>query len=46
MTGTELSTIRNTRLSDIIKRNTTINSIQSNVFFVPGFSQPVADPGI
>lgn len=46
MTGTELSTIRNTRLSDIIKRNTTINSIQSNVFFVPGFTQPVADPGI
>lgn len=41
----DLSTVRHTRLSDIIKRNTTITQIQRNVFFVPGFSQPVADPG-
>src|SRR5215510_2344927 len=36
----EQYSVRNTRLSDIIKRNTTITNIQSNVFFVPGFSQP------
>ena len=41
----ELDTVRHTHLSDIIKRNTTITQIQRNVFFVPGFSQPVADPG-
>lgn len=41
----DLGTIRHTRLSDIIKRNTTITQIQRNVFFVPGFSQPVVDPG-
>jgi len=45
LSGSELSAVRNTRLSDIIKRNTTITSIQRNVFFVPGFSQPAADPG-
>jgi peroxidase len=45
-TGTDLTNIKNTRLSDIIKRNTTITNIQSNVFFVPGFSQPSSDPGI
>jgi len=44
--GADLQYVRNTRLSDVIKRNTTITNIQSNVFFVPGFSQPVADPGI
>ena len=45
LTGSEQKTVRATRLSDIIKRNTTITNIQSNVFFVPGFSQPIADPG-
>ncbi|HEU4731153.1 MAG TPA: peroxidase family protein [Kofleriaceae bacterium] len=45
LNGDELDTVRHTRLSDIIKRNTTITQIQKNVFFVPGFSQPVADPG-
>ena len=44
--GSDLDAIKATRLSDIIKRNTTISNIQSNVFFVPGFSQPVSDPGI
>ena len=43
--GSDLLKIKATRFSDIIKRNTTITSIQKNVFFVPGFSQPVADPG-
>jgi peroxidase len=41
----DLDKVRRTHLSDIIKRNTTITQIQRNVFFVPGFSQPVADPG-
>lgn len=41
----DLETVRHTRLSDIIKRNTTIAQIQRNVFFVPGFAQPVIDPG-
>jgi len=43
--GDELDRVRHTRLSDIIKRNTTIDQIQDNVFFVPGFSQPIADRG-
>jgi hypothetical protein len=43
--GDELERVRQTRLSDIIKRNTSIDSIQDNVFFVPGFSQPITDPG-
>jgi hypothetical protein len=42
--GDDLDRVRATRLSDIIKRNTTINRIQGNVFFVPGFAQPGADP--
>jgi peroxidase len=42
----DITAIKATRLSDIIKRNTTIVNIQPNVFFVPGFSQPVSDPGI
>jgi peroxidase len=41
----DLDRVRRTRLSDIIKRNTSINHIQDNVFFVPGFSQPATDPG-
>lgn len=45
-TGSDLTNIKNTHLSDIIKRNTTITNIQSNVFFIPGFSQPSSDPGI
>lgn len=45
LTGDDLDRVRHTRLSDIIKRNTTITNIQSNVFFVPGFSQPLFDPG-
>jgi peroxidase len=43
--GEDLARVRHTRLSDIIKRNTTIGQIQDNVFFVPGFSQPIADRG-
>lgn len=43
--GEDLERVRHTRLSDIIKRNTTIHHIQDNVFFVPGFSQPIADRG-
>lgn len=45
LSGDDLDTVRHTRFSDIIKRNTTIDRIQSNVFFVPGFAQPVVDPG-
>jgi hypothetical protein len=45
LNGEDLERVRHTRFSDIIKRNTTIDQIQRNVFFVPGFSQPVADPG-
>lgn len=43
--GDDLARVRHTRFSDIIKRNTTIDRIQDNVFFVPGFSQPASDPG-
>jgi hypothetical protein len=43
--GDDLARVRHTQLSDIIKRNTSIDRIQDNVFFVPGFSQPNADPG-
>ncbi|HEX2685623.1 MAG TPA: peroxidase family protein [Kofleriaceae bacterium] len=42
----DLERVRKTRLSDIIKRNTTIDQIQKNVFFVPGFSQPLSDRGL
>jgi hypothetical protein len=35
-TSAELAEIQATRLSDIIKRNTTADSVQANVFFVPG----------
>ncbi|HEX3759033.1 MAG TPA: peroxidase family protein [Kofleriaceae bacterium] len=45
LSGDDLDTVRRTMLSDIIKRNTTIDQIQKDVFFVPGFSQPVADLG-
>jgi hypothetical protein len=41
----DLETVYHTRFSDIVKRNTTITNIQSNVFFVPGYSQPNYDPG-
>ena len=34
LSGQELARIRTTRLSDIIKRNTSIRDIQQNVFFV------------
>jgi peroxidase len=44
--GDDLERVRHTRLSDIIKRNTTIDQIQKNVFFVPGFSQPIFDRGL
>jgi len=43
--GSDLHRVRHTQLSDIIKRNTTIDHIQRNVFFVPGFGQPASDPG-
>ena len=36
LAGEELARVRTTRLSDIIKRNTTIRNIQQNVFFVRG----------
>lgn len=45
LSSDERDAVRATRLSDIIKRNTTITNIQRNVFFVPGFSQPLYDPG-
>jgi peroxidase len=45
LSSDDLERVRHTRLSDIIKRNTTISQIQANVFFVPGFSQPLVDPG-
>ena len=45
LSAAELDQVKHTRLSDIIKRNTTITQIQQNVFFVPGFSQPAFDPG-
>lgn len=41
----DLAMVRHTRFSDIIRRNTSFTNVQSNVFFVPGFSQPHADPG-
>lgn len=41
----DLYRVQHTRFSDIIKRNTTITSIQKNVFFVPGYSQPDYDTG-
>ena len=34
LSGAELDQVRNTRLSDIIKRNTGVTDIQDNVFFV------------
>lgn len=41
-----ISQVRNTKLSDIIKRNTTIKNIQSNVFFEQLCSpDPVANSG-
>jgi len=43
LNSSDLATVHATKFSDIIKRNTTITQIQSNVFFVPGFSQPLAD---
>jgi peroxidase len=43
--GDDLQRVRHTRLSDIIQRNTTIDQLQKNAFFVPGFSQPIADLG-
>ena len=36
LSGEELARVRMTRLSDIIKRNTTIRNIQNDVFFVRG----------
>jgi len=36
LAGEELARVRTTRLSDIIKRNTTIRNIQQNIFFVRG----------
>lgn len=33
--GSELAYVKSTRLSDIIRRNTTIHNIQNDVFFVP-----------
>jgi peroxidase len=34
-TGAEIDEVRNTRLSDVIKRNTDINNIQGDVFHLP-----------
>jgi hypothetical protein len=42
-TAEEVLSLRNTRLSDIIGRNTGITTLQDNVFFVP--SAPPAGPG-
>ncbi len=33
--GSQLQELRNTRLSDVIKRNTNIQNLQTNVFFLP-----------
>lgn len=45
LSDSDLQQVYNTRFADIIERNTTISHIQSDVFFVPGYSQPWSDPG-
>jgi peroxidase len=37
--GADLVTVRKTRLSDVIRRNTTVRHLQRNVFFVPDSPQ-------
>lgn len=39
--GEELSVLRNTRLSEVIERNTSLTTIQENAFYAPGY-QPAA----
>jgi hypothetical protein len=41
LSGAELDQVRKTRLSDVVKRNTTITGIQDNVFFVRGVVNPL-----
>ena len=41
--GEMLETLQNTRLSDIITRNTNVESLQTNAFFAPGFEPVVVD---
>lgn len=41
----DITMVKATRLSDIIKRNSTFKNVQREAFFVPGFSQPDYDPG-
>jgi ABC-type transporter Mla subunit MlaD len=43
--GKQLKELRNTHLSDIIKRNTTITNLQTNVFFAPDSETPTPTPG-
>ncbi|HET9625545.1 MAG TPA: peroxidase family protein [Kofleriaceae bacterium] len=45
LSADDVSMVKHTKLSDIIKRVSTFKNVQSNVFFVPGFSQPDHDPG-
>lgn len=46
LTSDERDFVRSTELADVIKRNTPIRAIQGDAFFVPGSSQPIADPGL
>lgn len=43
--GKQLKELRNTHLSDIIKRNTTLTNLQTNVFFAPDTEVPAPAPG-
>ncbi|MCA9247053.1 MAG: peroxidase [Planctomycetales bacterium] len=43
--GDELAEIRNTRLSDIIRRNSTATGVQDNVFFAPSVLTYQVDSG-
>jgi hypothetical protein len=45
-TPAELDLLRNTRLSDILMRNTGLTNLQANVFFVPEPSMPVVLLGL
>jgi hypothetical protein len=40
--GDQLKQIRQTRLSDVIERNTDLTSIQPNAFYAPDFGPPLA----
>ena len=45
-TPAELDMLRNTRLSDVIMRNTDVTNLQGNVFFVPEPSAPLILAGV